>query len=936
MSRQPLRHPLLIAIAVALAPASLLNAQGAERSERIRIEAAGAAGVVTGRVREAGGVGLAGAVVRIGDRQVVTDRDGVFRFANVPAGEQSLSIDYVGYQPLETTFEVGANAGLRAELTLVSTLATGQFDAIEVRASRDAQALALNQQRSSGNYVNVVSADLLGRFPDANVAESTQRIPGVSISRDQGEGRFVNVRGAPPEFTKVSVDGVNLSAPNAFSRAVELDTIPPDAVAAMEVTKALTPDMDGDAIAGTINLVTQSALDRDGPILRASVGAGQYELESGENTRVSASAGGQFGTAGNLGLLLSVSGSRVGRLTDNIETTFFRADDGRLLPELTEIKDYDGERTRTGVTLRGDARLSEDHLLYAVLGNSKFRDKEYRNTLSITYERHSADASDIGGVAGRATFDKEIRERIQEQRIRTANVGGEHYFSDWNLDWQADYSQGKLDLPARQQFIYRNTVRPAMRYDYSNPDFPTFTLLNSNGSVLQEGVNLAESSYAFRRYNQRFEQADESEFALRLDLQREQSFIGDAGTVQFGLRSRLREKDSNDDRNRNGVVANGPAYATLLCDRIANNFGRYPFGRVFCNDVFTRFGGNVQNANLLPLVADSIVSDYRADEDILAGYVRLDAEWDNGWSMIAGVRFEQTDTAGDAFRFDADSLSAVPVSVDRDYNDVLPSLHLRYEVTPDTIFRASVSTALFRPNYFDTVPRVVVSDDDREAEAGNPDLKATYSRNFDVSIERYLRPLGLLSAAFFYKDLDDPIFIASSEQVGGPFDGFDITRPENGESGSLQGLELAWQQTFDQLPAPFDGLGVYANYTYTESDAELPFGIGSTELPGTSRHNYNFALSYEKHKINARIAYNYRSEYIQEFAVGDPDLNVFWDAREIVDFSSSYEFAEQWQVFADVNNITNSRQRRFQGVSSRVLELEEFGRYWLVGLRFKY
>jgi TonB-dependent receptor len=134
-----------------------------------------------------------------------------------------------------------------------------------VRATRDAQALALNQQRSSENYKNVISADLLGRFPDANLAESTQRIPGVSIERDQGEGRYVNVRGAPLEFTSVSVDGVPLSAPNASRRTVELDTIPADVIAALEVTKALTPDMDGDAIAGQINIVTQSALDRDGP-----------------------------------------------------------------------------------------------------------------------------------------------------------------------------------------------------------------------------------------------------------------------------------------------------------------------------------------------------------------------------------------------------------------------------------------------------------------------------------------------------------------------------------------------------------------------------------------------------------------------------------------------------------------------------------------------
>jgi TonB-dependent receptor len=936
MHTKPRPHLLFLALSLALAvPSGALAQGGGAAVSTSDVVVAGEAGTLSGQVREgAGGVYLAGAVVRVDGRQAVTDREGRFRLSGLSPGRKTVTVDFVGYRPAELSVELGAAAGASVAITLVSTAASS-MDAVEVRGSRDAQALALNQQRASGHLVNVVSADLLGRFPDSNVAESTQRIPGVSISRDQGEGRYVNVRGAPLEYTRVSVDGVNLSAPNAFSRSVELDTLPPDAIAAMEVSKALTPDMDGDAIAGSINLVTQSAFDRDGMTLRASVGAGEYELGSGANERASASFGNRFGAGGDFGVLVSVSGSRAGRLTDNIETVFYREDDGRILPEVTEIKDYDGERTRTGLTTRFDARLADDHLLYAVLGASKFRDEEYRNTFTIEYERHTAESSERGGVAGRATFDKELRERIQEQRIRTANFGGEHEVGDWSIDWQAAYSVGELELPARQQFIYRSTLRPPMRYDFSNPDFPTFTLLNSDGTVRQEGINLAENLYAFRRYNQRFEQAEEDEFGLRLDLTRAHDWIGDGGELRMGLRARLRDKEGNDDRFRNSRAADAPAYTALLCDRVANNFDRYPFGRIFCNSVFSEFGPQVRGANLLPLVADSIVSDYESAEDIHAAYVRLDAQWDR-LSMIAGVRYERTETAGRAFQFDADEDIATPVAVDRDYDDWLPSLHFRYELDPDTIVRWSYSTAISRANYFDTVPRIVVSDEDTELEAGNPDLKATYARNLDVSIERYLRPLGLLSAALYYKDLDDPIFIASSDVVGGPFDGFRQTRPENGEGGWIRGFELAWQQTFDQLPAPFDGLGVYANYTHADSSATLPFGIGRTELPGTSRHNYNFAVFYDKHRIDARLSYNYRSEYIQEFDVGDRELNVYWDERAILDFSASYDIASQWQVYADVNNITDSRQRRYQGQSSRVLELEEFGRYWLVGVRFKY
>lgn len=937
MRSLPCHSRLAIALATSLsllvlAPSAYAQATS---SQLTQVVPAGPAGQVIGQVKESTrGVFLAGAVVRVNGKETTTDREGRFRLTGLTAGRYTLEVDFIGYRPLRTEIDLGQASGLEAMLALTSTVSEAELDAIEVRATRDAQALALNQQRASGNYVNIVSADLVGRFPDPNIAEATQRIPGVSISRDQGEGRYVNVRGAPLEFTRISVDGVNLAAPNATSRAVELDTIPSDVIAALEVTKALTPDMDGDAIAGAINIVTQSALDQDGMILRGSIGAGEYELGSGDNRRANLTVGQRFGAEGNIGVLVAASGSEAERFTDNVETTFFRAPDGRFLPEVTEIKDYDGTRTRTGATARLDARLSEDHLVYAIVGASKFRDKEFRNTFTIEYEQHRQGADDTGGTVGRATFDKELRERIQEQRIRSATLGGQHYLGDWSFDWQGAWSQGELDLPARQQFIYRSTLRPPMRYDFSNPDFPTFTLLNSDGSVRQEGINLPENLYAFRRYNQRFEQAEEDEVGLRGDLSREQAWLGDSGEISFGLRARLRDKESNDDRKRNSVAANGPSYSSLLCPRVSNNFGRFEFGRVFCNSVFEDFGGSVRNANLLPLVADSLVNDYRASEDIYAGYGRLDARWD-ALSMIGGLRYERTETAGRANVFNTQTLSVSRVEVDRDYVKLLPSLHFRYEMNPDTIVRWSYSTALSRPNFTDTVPRRSLSDNERVVTAGNPDLKATYAHNFDVSIERYIRPLGLLSAALFYKDLDDPIFTVTQEFPGST-GLLRLTQPQNGESGRIQGVELAWQQTFDNLPSPFDGLGVYSNYTYADSSADLPFGIGRTELPGTSRDNYNFAVFYEKYGLNARLAYNYRSKYIQEFDVDERELNVFWDERSILDFSSSYQITEKLRLFADVNNITDSKQRRFQGQRNRVLELEQFGRYWIAGVRFDY
>ncbi len=922
--------PALLALAIASALQMPAVAE-AQVTEAAQIRPAASAGTISGQVKEsASGQFLDGARVRIGGKAIATNRQGRFRVAGLAATRHEVEVDFVGYRTERFQVDLSDGRGANVAVTLSSTTTT--LDRVEVRATRDAQALALNRQRSSTNYKNVVSADLLGNFPDANIAESTQRIPGVSIERDQGEGRYVNVRGAPLEFTSVSVDGLQLSAPNPTRRAVELDTIPSDVIAALEVTKAITPDMDADAIAGQINIVTQSALDRDGPTVRGSLASGRYQLGSGVNDRARFTLGDRFGADDNIGLLISGSGSRAGRFTENVETTFARFDDGRILPEVTEIKDYEGTRTRTSIAGRADFRIDENHLLYAIGSASKFRDKEYRNNFIITYERHRANANEVSGIVDRATFDKELRERIQEQRIRTLNLGGEHYFDTWDIKWQAARSEGRFDIPTRQQLVFRSRLRPPMRYDYTNPDFPRFTLLNPDGSVLQQGLNLPESVYAFRRYNARFEQADESENSIRLDLGREQDWLGDHGRIQFGLRARLRDKTSNDDRNRNSSAAGIPTYTSVLCDGLSNNFGQFLVGRVYCNDTFDRHGPAL-NANLAPLLEDSVVADYSATEDITAGYVRLDATWGR-LSMVTGLRYEHTEIDSVGNRFDVATLAVLPQRAGNDYAKLLPSLHFRFEADQDTIWRWSYSTALARPNYPDTAPTLVIDDDDRSATAGNPNLKPTYSHNFDASFERYLRPLGLVSVAVFHKELQDLIFFATTN-VGSGANSLNITRPENGDSGRITGVELAWQQTFDFLPGLWSGLGVYANYTWADSSAELPFGIGSTTLPGTSEHNANLAFFYEKHDLNLRLAYNWRSEYIQEFDVADRELDVYWDDRPLLDLTASYALDSQWDVFLEGSNLTDTLQRRYQGKPNRVLELEQFGRSWLVGIRYR-
>ncbi|MQP74575.1 TonB-dependent receptor [Stenotrophomonas sp. MYb238] len=934
----------LSAVATAIAAALAFPAATAHAGSAAAVTAEGMAGTVIGVVKEAArGVYLDGARITLDGRQVASQRDGSFRLGGIAPGRYQLHVDYIGYQPQDIEIEVGEGLGLRVDVTLLSTTADAaalDLARIDVRASRDAQAMALNQQRTSINYTNVVSADLLGQFPDNNIAESTQRIPGVSIERDQGEGRYVTVRGAPKEFTTVTIDGVQIANPDAASRGVELDTIPSDVIAALEVTKAITPDMDGDAIAGNINIRTQSALDRDGMTLRASAAQGRYQLGDGDNERYNATFGQRFGAQSNIGVLVSASYSRQGRFTDNVETTYQRFDDGRILPSEVQIKDYEGTRTRTGVTGRFDYRIDPGNLLYFVASDARFKDHEFRDNLIIGMDQHTAASDEIHGNV-RATFDKELRERTYDKNIRTWNLGGEHFVGeDWKLEWQASQSRATKETSPRAQYIFRSTVRPKMDYDYTDSDFPVWTV-KGRADAPATGVNLPESWFGFRRLNDRYEYGEEKENGFRVDLTGDQHLLGDSGSLKFGLRARLRDKSFDDERYRNDTAADfarlGIGMSDMLCDSQSNNFGYFNAGRRFCRDIFSRYAGSLlDSANNKRLIPDSITGDYRASEDVYAGYARMDANWDK-LTMVTGLRYERTRAEGDASQFNTDTRQIQPTHASRDYGKLLPSLHFRYELDADSILRASYSTALNRPDFMHTAPYRTLGELETSAVAeGNPDVKAAYAHNLDLSWERYLRPLGLVSVAAFYKRINDPLFVAThSESIGNGLSR-QVTRPENGSSGQVHGLELAWQQTFDFLPAPLDGFGVYGNYTWAKSRADLPFGKGSTELPGTSRTNYNLALTYDKHGLNARLAYNYRSRFIQSFDVDSPELNIYWDERASLDFSASYALNRNWRLFAEVNNINDSKQVRFQGKRSRVLEMEGFGRSWLGGVRYEF
>lgn len=871
---------------------------------------------------------LNGAIIRIVDSQRSTrsDREGRFSFSGLEAGGYEIEVDYLGYDIQRLEVSLGSSAGSQVQIAMVATGVVE--DRVLVRAIRDQQTRELNQQRAADNIINVISSDSIGRFPDGNVAEALARVAGVAVQRDQGEGRYISVRGTPIEFNGVSVNGVTLPAPDGGTSAVDLDTIPTDVVSSIEITKALMPNMDADSIGGNINIITRGALDSDGPIKRVSAGLGRNEQGGGKNERYNLTLGNQYNNR-TVGALFSASYTSTERQTDNYENSF-GSNDGQIFPEEVEFKDYELTRERYALDGRLDFLVS-DNMNFFVSGlHSVFKDDEFRHALLLEYDDYAPGSNPTVGTATDVAFTRELRHRRVENTINSFSFGGEMFLDRATLDFTAAYTEAEQVYPIRNYLIYEFSDELDVDYNFSSPNNPVWTV--AGGQPNQLGLD--PSGYEFAEYQNRASISTDENLSFAANISMPMSFGRGIGELKFGMKYVTKEKTRDEDRKVTEENAANLSLSDVTRGDVSQNFDIILGERFFLN-FFEQYGSTYESQpDFVSIPRRNFTSDYTAEQDIIAGYGMAVVDWDQT-RMVAGLRVERTEFTGNAFRFNRQTDGVTPTSDGKTETHFFPNLQFRREVGNDGIFRVAYTTAINRPKISDRVPAIEERDRGpgrREVTLGNPDLKAAYAHNFDVMFDYYIRPVGVFSIGAFYKRIDDVIFEISGN---GPFEGniWDITRPENGGQGSVMGLELNWQQSFSNLGVPFDGLGMFATLTLAESEADLPFGLGEVRLPGQSDQVYNLGVFYEKAGFNARLAYNWRSKYIDDVSLETRDLDTYWDERGQLDFTTSYQINETFQLYGEASNLTNTKQNRFSGTPDRVYEREGFGRIWQVGVR---
>ena len=896
-----------------------------------------AQGVLKGKVIDSQNLSLPGANVILQGTSVgsVTNQNGEFSILNLSAGTYEVEVSYLGYASISKNISIENGKTTLVNFQLSETAIEGaEFIVFGDRLK--GQARALNQQKNNANITNIVSADQIGRFPDANIGDALKRIPGITMQNDQGEARNIIIRGMSPQLNSVTLNGERLPSAEGDNRNIQMDLIPSDMIQTIEVNKAVLPNMDADAIGGSVNLVTRQAPNA----LRISgTAAAGINLLTDKPIWTGGLVIGDRFAKGKLGVIFSGSYNNHTLGSDNVETVWYNSQNGPVIEEF-DIREYQVQRVRRSATVALDYKINSNHTLF-LSGMYNHRDDwENRFRMRVSQLDRSFDAGNftesspgVYATNGRVEFqtkggldNNRIKAtRLEDQRVYNATLGGSHLFNKLKMDWHVTHAKASEERPNERYISYRSTNRN-VTVDLSNPEQP-LAILSNQADNLGIGYNTIQEQYSYT-----FDQ----DLNAKLDFKLPYS---DKGILQFGLRYRSKNKERNNNFFEYEPL-NEDTFGATIGNVPNQNYSdpNYLAGSQYQTGTFVTpefLGGldlkNSAQFNETDLLEEYVPANFIANESIAGAYVMADHQFTDKFSAIAGLRLESTSIEYTGNVFDIDNGEVSSAIGDQSYSNFMPGLHLKYDVNPNSIIRIAWTNTIARPNYYDLVPFAFFSPEDAELVRGNPNLKPTTAMNFDLMAERYSENVGLFSLGGFYKDIDSFVYTITTQGYSDPQfgSGLQYSRPENGGTASVYGFETSFQR---QL---WKNFGIYLNYTYTKSSTT---GIEGREednlkLPGTAENMFNASLSYETKRLVVRVSLNYASDYLDELG-GENFSDRFYDKQTFLDVNASYAITPKWRVFFEGNNLTNQPLRYYQGIQSRTMQMEYYNARLNFGLKF--
>jgi TonB-dependent receptor len=956
---------------------------------------------------DASGAVLEGARVGIAEPpiSIVSNDQGEFIFTDLSPGKYTLTVSYMGFQPFSTDVTVTAGQVARVSTELQIAAAGEQITVYGARQSGEAE--AINRQRTADNIVQVLPVEVITSLPNTNIADALGRLPSVTLERDEGEGKYVQIRGAQPAWSNVTVNGMVVPSPEGGVRQIKLDTVPANLVDSVEINKTLSANQDGDAIGGSVNLATKTAQEK--PTLYLNGLGGYTPIIGGRSLyEVDGTVGKRFGASKRLGIIVGASYDWNGRGIDDVEPspTTVQCDPGPTgclnpSPDAPSFPTYKGEdlreyryyRSRYGVTGSVDYKLGDFSGLYIRGIYSHFNNFGDRWVYSPDFGTPAGNSGAINNGDGAMSFSSQIRRPVDV--IGSMDAGGKHVFTKWWLAYdfsaarssEEDHGYSSANFAPLDGSILAGSI--PFTLDTQNPHTPKL--------VPQGGVNIYDPTQYYLTGSGIIDVS--KTYSPQVNLQagfsaaRNYTWRGHFSTFEFGAKFRNAHKFQDTvDNYFDGVDPTTLPDPTVL--QMTNFLGTftnpnyydkaYTLGpltdygkiRTFFNanagpvsSPFTCQQDNTQTA-LFPFDCtqtqqNTIPNNYDLNERVSAGYLMNTIDLGK-FRIQAGLRLEGTSESlqGYNLTFDPDSGALTSISTlqrNPSYIDPLPSVQVRYQLPHDAAIRAAYGRAIARPNFADLPPFFNHNGPAGEVDIGNPDLKPTHANNYDLLYEQYLKPLGMLQGGFFYKQISDPIYegvrtfidatVAKEFGIPDQFIGFDLVRPVNGLNARLYGFEVAYQQHLAFLPGALAGIGISANYSYTNSQTD---GVpGRTDKPALQRqapNTWNISPTYDRGRLSARLGLSYNGANIfqynytnlnsdgspnpQPLGIKGPNGDVYLYSHLQVDVQASFRMYRGLEfVFAGLN-LTNEVFGFYQGSPIYPIQREFYKPSYMFGLRY--
>lgn len=924
-------------------------------------------GTVVGKTNGA----LPGANISVidSDSKSVSTLDGDFNLLSPKLGEINLKVEYIGYETkiFPVTIKEGTNDLGYITITPEDKKNKDKVSNIqEVVISRPnalTQAKAYEIKKNNNAIMEVIAADAIGKLPDRNAAEAVQRVQGVAVARYHGEADQATVRGTPFAWTSALFNGNRLPSANVLgNRSFVLDVVPSELIQFVQVSKAVTPDMDGDAIGGSINFITRTAPAKK--TLSVS-GAGGYNTFSHNATYNGSIVYGDRFFNNKLGVILS--GAIWDRQwgADSFDVTYNTGADNDIQRKSINsvmMKRYMGTRRTIGLNGGLEYKLNASNKFYFRGMFNKFDDIRpvYESYVDYTNTR----------------YQYNFRYSHYQTELYGMELGGEHSISSkLNIDWMLSDYQAKyfLDTPPandikglpistfRQKITggFNNLSSDGKRYwGFDSPngiggEYMDYSSDTANPNEVMSADKLLLSQLVISKLDN-----NERDKIARVNLKYD---INSNITLKAG--AKYREKDRNSTYGYNAVFVpttssllslsqlstSEPPKGTGFLSGMNGNYDQYIMNPPTKEQLFQMFSPEFLQQNGFQdfSSADSnATSVYTGEESVFATYAMAEIKASDKFKIVGGFRNETTRLTLNGAKSIKEGTSSVisPSIVESNYNAFLPMLHLRYNFSSKASLRLAYTRSFIRPNFGDMSPGSSIDNTSSpfKINRGNPDLKPTFSHNFDVMGEYYFNNIGILSGGVFYKKISDIVFTdASLMNIGGT--DYMVTQPKNLQDANLIGLEVGINKRLDFLPGFWNGFGVEFNYTFINSNVEVPRTVNGaqsfdkTTLPNQSKNLFNAILYYEGNKIMIRLAGNYRGKSVETINQNlGPNYYIWSDKNFTVDFSASYDISRKVKVFVELNNLSNESLRLYMGDNKkRITSNEWYGSRGQLGVRWQ-